>query len=80
MKGSSLSDSQFAEIKKLIQTYLKITALGAIQEISDKELARNARILDAAGFSQSEIGIILNRAQSNISDILTGKVKPRESK
>ena len=80
MKRSSLSDSQFAEVKKLIETYLKITALGSIHEISDKELERNARILDAAGFSLREIGTILHRAHSNISDILAGKVQPRESK
>ena len=63
-----------------MQSYLKITALGAVREISDKDLERNARVLDAAGFSQSEIGKILHRAQSNISDILAGKVTPRDSK
>jgi hypothetical protein len=80
VKRSSLSDSQFAEVKKLIQTYLKITALGSIREVNDKELERNARILDGAGFSQREIGTILHRAQSNISEILAGKVHPSESK
>ena len=76
----SFNNSQFLELKKLIESYLKITALGAIREISDKELERNARILDVAGFSQMEIGTILHRAQSNISDILAGKVTPRETK
>jgi len=80
VKSSSFSDSQFTEVKKLIETCLKITALGSIREMSDRELERNARILDAAGFSQREIGTILHRAQSNISDILAGKVQPRESK
>ena len=76
----SLTDSQFAELKKLIETYLKMTALGSLREISDKELERNARILEVAGFSQREIGTILHRAQSNISDVLAGKLAPRESK
>jgi len=67
-------------LKTIIQSYIKVTALGAIREISDNELERNVRILDAAGFSQREIGTILHRAQSNVSDILAGKVIPRESK
>ena len=74
----TLTDKQFKEVKKLIESYVKLAALGAIREISDKELERNARLLDAAGYSQPEIGIILHRAQSNISDILAGKVSKRK--
>ena len=76
----SLNDSQFAELRKAVEKYLKVSALGAIREISDKEFERNARLLDTAGFSQIEIGKILHKAQSTISDVLAGKVSPRESK
>lgn len=75
--GVTLTDKQFEELKKLIESYVKVAAIGAMREISDKELERNARLLDAAGYSQPEIGVVLHRAQSNISDILAGKLTKR---
>jgi len=67
-------------LKNLIQSYFKVAALGAIRDISDKEAERNARLLDAAGYSQREIGVILHRVQSNISDILAGKTSKRDNR
>ncbi len=68
-------------MKRLVQSYVKVVAFGAIRSITDDELERNARLLDAAGYSQPEIGKILHRAQSNVSDILAGKVsKPRSKR
>ena len=75
----TFTDPQFEELRKLIQSYIRVTALGAI-EISDKEAERNARLLDAAVFSQTEIGKILHRAQSNVSDLLSGKIAGNRGK
>lgn len=68
----TLTDAQFDELKKLIQNYLKITAIAAIREISESEIERNARLLSAAGFSQKEIALILHSSQPIISRILVG--------
>ena len=59
------------------QNQLAAHLVGYTGEISEKELERNARLLDAAGYSQPEIGVVLHRAQSNISDILAGKLTKR---
>jgi hypothetical protein len=75
----TLTDPQFKELKALIQSYVKVAALGAIREISDKELERNVRLLNAAGYSSREIGAILDRGKSTINDLLAGKTKPRKA-
>jgi len=66
-------------LKTLIQSYIKVAALGAIREISDKELERNVRLLSAAGYSSREIGAILDRSKTNINDLLAGKTKARKA-
>ncbi len=66
-------------MKTLIQSYIKVAALGAIREISDKELERNVRLLSAAGYSSREIGAILDRSKTNINDLLAGKTKARKA-
>lgn len=76
----NLTDTQFDELKKLLQDYLKITAMAAIREINENSLERNARILNTAGFTQSEIGRILHVSQPTIARILTGVWKQKEKK
>ncbi|HEV2120636.1 MAG TPA: hypothetical protein VGS11_11125 [Candidatus Bathyarchaeia archaeon] len=66
-------------MKELIQSYIRVTALGAIREISDKELERNVRLLNAAGYSSREIGAILDRSKSNVNDLLAGQKKSKKA-
>jgi len=68
----NLTDAQFDELKKLLRDYLKITAIAAIGDTSEDALERNTRILDAAGYTQEEIGRILHSSQSKISRVLAG--------
>lgn len=70
---SVFTSTQFAELKKLLQTYVRITAIGAIREMSDSEMAKNTRLLNEAGYSQPEIATILGTSQPTISRILAGK-------
>ena len=76
----TLTDAQFDELKKLIQNYLKITAIAAIREISESEIERNARLLSEAGFSQRKIGLILHTSQRTIARILAGTWKRKKVK
>jgi hypothetical protein len=75
-----LTDWQFAELKKIMDSYVKVVAFGSIRQFTDEELERNARLLDAAGYTQREIGKILHRAPSSINDILAGKTSERKGK
>lgn len=68
----TLTDTQFDELKRFLQNYLKITAMTTIRDISEETLERNARILDTAGFTQEEIGKILNVSRPTITRILAG--------
>jgi hypothetical protein len=67
-----LTDSQFENLRELLQSYLKVVAIGAVREISEKELERNTRLLNSAGFGQKEIAKILHSSQPTISRILAG--------
>lgn len=72
--------TQFAELKKLLQTYVRITAIGYIREMSDSEMQRNTWLLKEAGYIQPEIAKILATSQPTISRILAGKPAKRKGK
>jgi hypothetical protein len=74
-----LTDLQFDELRKLFQWYVRVTALGAVREISDRQMPRNAWLLDQAGYTQPEIAKISAVSQPTISRILSGK-NPAKSK
>ena len=65
--------TQFAELKKLLQTYVRITAIGYIREMSDSEMQRNTWLLNEVGYDQRAIAKILGTSQPTISRILAGK-------
>jgi len=75
-----LTDAQFAELKKLFQTYVRITAIGAIREMTDSEMAKNTWLLNEAGYKQPEIAKILGASQPTIGRILAGKPTKRQGK
>ncbi len=68
-----LTASQYEELKRMLRTYIKVTALGAISEVSKNQVERNTWLLDVAGFSQDEIAKILHTSQATTSRILAGK-------
>jgi hypothetical protein len=72
-RNLTLSDSQFRELEGLFQSYLRVSALAAIREISENELWRNAWLLNVAGYDQFESAKILQTSQPTISRILSGK-------
>lgn len=72
-----LTAAQFAELKEFAKTFLKITAIGSIKAISKGEMHKNVWLLDAAGFSQPQIALILSVDQATVSRILTGKLKKK---
>lgn len=74
------TSAAFAELKKLLQTYVRITAIGAIREMSDAEMQRNTWLLKEAGYTQPEIAKILATSQPTISRILAGKPAKRKGK
>mgnify|MGYP001026408531 CR=1 FL=1 len=74
----TFTDSQFEDLKKILQSYLKVTAIGAVRELTEKEIERNTWLLNAAGFSQREIGKILHTSKSKINRILAGKPAKRK--
>jgi len=67
------TSAQFAELKKLLHAYVRITALGAIRELSDSEMVRNTWLLNEAGCSQREIAKILGTSAMTVNRILAGK-------
>jgi DNA-directed RNA polymerase specialized sigma subunit len=69
-----ISDAQFDELRKLFQRYVRVTALGAVKDISDREMPRNTWLLYEAGYTQPEIAKILGTSQPTISRILSGKL------
>lgn len=69
----TFTDAQFEELKKLLQDYLKISAIAAVKDINEDEIERNARLLSAAGLSTREIGIILHCSHNKVAEILAGK-------
>jgi DNA-binding transcriptional regulator LsrR (DeoR family) len=75
---SVLTNAQFAELKRLLQTYVRITAIGAIREMSDSEMARNTWLLNEAGYSQRDIAKILRTSAMTVNRILAGKPAIRE--
>ena len=72
-KASLLTASQYDELKGILRSYIKVTALGAISEVSKDQLEKNTWLLNIAGFSQDEIGKILHTSQATTSRILAGK-------
>jgi predicted transcriptional regulator len=72
--------TQFAELKKLLQTYVRITAIGYIREMSDSEMQRNTWLLNEAGYIQPEIAKMLGTSQPTVSRILAGKPAKGKSK
>lgn len=72
-----LSEAQFAELKEIAKTFLKITAIGSIKAISKGEMHKNVWLLDAAGLSQPQIALILSIDQATVSRILSGKFKKK---
>ncbi|HKM51420.1 MAG TPA: hypothetical protein VJZ75_09595 [Candidatus Bathyarchaeia archaeon] len=72
-KPCVFTSAQFAELMKLLQNYVHITAIGAIREMSDSEMQRNTWLLKEAGYTQPEIAKILATSQPTISRILAGK-------
>ncbi|MGA2791022.1 MAG: hypothetical protein ABSF00_09665 [Candidatus Bathyarchaeia archaeon] len=77
-QGLTLTDSQFKELRTLLQCYIKAMAIGAIQKITDDELWKNAWLLSAAGYDQFEISKILHTSQPTISRILSGKYSKKK--
>jgi hypothetical protein len=77
----AFSHKQFEDLKRLLQSCLRVLALGAIQRISEEDLQKNTWLLNTAGYSQVEIATILQSSQPTISRILSGKpvkLKPEE--
>jgi len=74
----TFTDSQFEDLKKILQSHLKVTAIGAVRELTEEAMERNTWLLDAAGFSQEEIGRILHASQPTISRILAGTPEKRK--
>jgi len=69
------TESQFGEVQKFLQNYLKIMALGSIRE---NETERNVRLLNSANYSQEEIATILHLSQSTVSRVLAGKATKKK--
>jgi len=69
----TFTDSQFRQLRELLESYVKVSALGAIREVAEKEIVKNAWLLNAAGYSQYEIASILQTSQPTVSRILAGK-------
>jgi DNA-binding MarR family transcriptional regulator len=75
VRGTSvLTDAQVDELKKMFQWYVRVTALGAVREISDSQMAKNTWLLYEAGYTQPEIAKILGTSQPTISRVLSGKL------
>jgi len=61
----------------IVADSLKLQALSSLDEITEENLPKNAWILTVGGFNQTDSAIILRTRQPVISDILTGKYKPK---
>jgi hypothetical protein len=68
-----LTEAQFRELKQLLQSYLKVAALGALRELTKTEMEKNTWLLHVAGFSQDEIRKILHTSPTIVNKILKGK-------
>jgi len=75
-----LSDNQFGELRKMLESYLRITALAAIRELGDEYMERNVWLLKTAGCSQDEIAKILKSSQPVVSRILAGQSSKKRDK
>jgi predicted XRE-type DNA-binding protein len=75
----TLTADQFAELKELAKTFLKVKAIGSIRAISREEMHKNVWLLDAAGLSQPQIALVLSIDQATVSRILGGKFKKKYS-
>lgn len=69
----TFTDSQFQRFERLLETYIKVTAIGAIRELTKNEMVRNTWLLNAAGYSQREIASILQTSQPTVNRIIAGK-------
>ena len=75
--SATLSAAQFAELKEIAKTFLKVSAIGSIKAISREEMHKNVWLLDAAGLSQPQIALVLSIDQATVSRILSGKFKKK---
>lgn len=75
----TLSAEQFAELKQLARTLIRVNAIGSIRAISREEMHRNVWLLDAAGLSQPQIALVLSIDQATVSRILSGKFKKKSA-
>ncbi|MEM0171735.1 MAG: hypothetical protein QXP36_11700 [Conexivisphaerales archaeon] len=73
----TLTEAQFRELKQLLESYLKVTALGAL-ELTKTEIEKDTWLLNAAGFSQDTICKILHTSKTTVSQILKGKYVARK--
>ena len=71
----SFTDAQFTELQKLLQSYIRVTALSGIKE---NEIERNVWLLESANYSQEEIARILNVSQPTISRVLARKATKKK--
>jgi DNA-binding transcriptional regulator LsrR (DeoR family) len=55
-----------------MQSQVRIKALAAVTDTSEKMMQRNVWLLNEAGFSQGEMAKILGTSQPTISRILAG--------
>lgn len=68
----TLTEVQFRELKQLLESYLKVTALEGLK-LSKTEIERDTWLLNAAGFSQDAICKILHTSKTTVNQILKGK-------
>ncbi len=74
----SFTDKQFEDLRKWVQSYFEIAALGAISALTDELIERNVWLLNAAGYEQKQIATILHSSQPVVSRILAGKARKRK--
>jgi hypothetical protein len=75
----ALTTAQFEELKRLLESYLKISALGAARELTRREIEKNTWLLHTGGFSQDEIRRILRVSKKTVNQILRGKYIRRKT-
>ncbi|MGC9085782.1 MAG: hypothetical protein ACP5IT_06340 [Thermoproteota archaeon] len=80
-KSITLTEAQFQELKQLLESHLKVAALGALQDLTKTEIEKNTWLLHTAGFSQDAIRRILHVSKKTVNQILSGKyVSPKRQK
>jgi hypothetical protein len=72
-KKLATTDSHCMDLKQFFRSWLRVYALAAIGEVTEKELWRNTWLLNVAGYDQFESAKILQTSQPTVSRILSGK-------